>query len=111
MNLVGPGVAICLLVGCSSSAGSSSASDALIPGAWDVITCSVRAVAQAVEVLAPYPGSSETVSASTVLASYRRRIASVEAVTCMQGLGYRCDRHVCAGIAVEPVVVKFLGDG
>ena len=103
-------MALSLLVGCSSSAGSSLASDALIPGAWDVITCSVQAVAQAVEVLQPYPGSSETVSTRNVLASYRRGIASVEAVTCMEGLGYRCDRRVCAGIAVDPVVVKFLDE-
>ena len=104
-------MAICLLAGCQSSAGSASRFNARLPGPFSAIKCSAQAASQAVEVLQPYPGSGKTVRQSTILASYREGIGSVEAVTCMQGLGYVCARNICAGIDMQRVVVKFFGGG
>jgi hypothetical protein len=84
-------------------------SDAPVYGAIDAIKCSAQSVARAAGVLAPPPGTSDTGSATAVLAIDRQGIASSEAESCMQRHGHVCDGPVCAGIDMSDVVAKFLG--
>jgi hypothetical protein len=103
------GVAICLLAGCSSAGKPSVPSDARISGAMDAIKCSAQSVSRAAGDLAPPPGSSDTASATGVLAIDRQGIASSEAESCMQRRGHTCNGPVCAGIDMSYVVARFLG--